>query len=88
MFSGTPVRRLGYNRFLRNILIAIGNSGDSSLIDYTVSKLEHSNSLVRSMAIWALSKLSKDRFQFEKKARLQKEKDFYAREEWEEGIRK
>ena len=33
MFSGTPVRRLGYNRFLRNILIAIGNSGDSSLID-------------------------------------------------------
>ena len=40
------------------------------------------------MAIWALSKLSKDRFQFEKKARLQKEKDFYAREEWEEGIRK
>ena len=88
MFSGTPVRRLGYNRFLRNILIAIGNSGDSSLIDYTVSKLEHSNSLVRSMAIWALSKLSKDRFQFEKKARLHKEKDFYAREEWEEGIRK
>ena len=87
MFSGTPVRRLGYNRFLRNILIAIGNSGDSSLIDYTISKLEHSNSLVRSMAVWALSKLSKDRFKFEKKARFHKEKDSYVREEWKEGIR-
>ena len=88
MFSGTPVRRLGYNRFLRNVLIAIGNSGDSSLIDFTVSKLEHSNSLVRSMAVWALSKLSKDRFKLEKKAKLHREKDNYVREEWKEGIRK
>ena len=70
MFAGTPVRRIGYNRFLRNILIAIGNSGDSSLIDFTISKLDHNNSLVRSMAVWALSKLSKDIFKLEKQARF------------------
>ena len=50
--------------------------------------MEHSNSLVRSMAIWALSKLSKDRFKFEKKARSHKEEDIYVREEWEEGTKK
>jgi hypothetical protein len=40
------------------------------------------------MAVWALSKLSKDRFKLEKKAKLYREKDNYVREEWKEGIRK
>ncbi len=85
-FSGTPVRRLGYDRFLRNILIAIGNSGDKSLVDLTVKKLEHSSSLVRAMAVWALFKLSIDRFKKEKKIRLCKEKDSKVRKEWSERI--
>ena len=37
----------------------MGNSGDKSLIDFTVSKLEHNSTLVRAMAVWALYKLSK-----------------------------
>ncbi len=81
-FSGTPLRRLGYIRFLRNILIAIGNSKDKSLVDFTVSKLEHNNTLVRSMAVWALFKLSTSRFNEEKKIRFAKEKDISVREEW------
>ncbi len=81
-FAGTPIRRLGHDRFLRNILIAVGNSGDKSLIDFTVSKLEHNSTLVRAMAVWALYKLSKSRFSEEKKLRLKKEKNIRVREEW------
>ena len=65
-FAGTPIRRLGHDRFLRNILIAIGNSRDKSLINFTIRKLEHSSSLVRSMAVWALLQLCSDRFKIEK----------------------
>ena len=85
-FSGSPVRRLGYIRFLRNILIAIGNSEDKTLVDCILNKLEHNSSLVRAMAVWALSKLCKERFKLEKKIRLYKEKDIQVREEWNEGI--
>ncbi|RPH08237.1 MAG: tRNA epoxyqueuosine(34) reductase QueG [Alphaproteobacteria bacterium TMED93] len=81
-FSGTPVRRLGYDRFLRNILIAIGNSGDKSLVESTVSKLEHNSNLVRAMAVWALFQLSINRFKEEKKLRFEREKDSRVREEW------
>jgi len=84
-FSGTPLKRLGYNRFLRNILIAIGNSGDKSLVDCAINKLEHNSSLVRAMAVWALFQLSADRFKEEKKLRYSKERDLDVREEWHEG---
>jgi len=57
IFRGSPVRRIGRNRFLRNVLIAIGNSGDAALAPAAELRLCDSSPLVRGMAVWALSKL-------------------------------
>jgi epoxyqueuosine reductase len=56
-FSGSPVKRTGRDRFLRNVLIAAGNSGDVSLIPQIESLLAEASPLVRAMAVWALSQL-------------------------------
>ena len=58
MFAGSPVRRTGHVRFLRNVLIAAGNSGDCGLAPLIVTYLGHADPLVRGMAVWALSKLA------------------------------
>jgi epoxyqueuosine reductase len=57
MFAGTAVKRVGRDRFLRNVLIAIGNSGDSTAGGDAEALLVDSSPLVRAMAVWALSKL-------------------------------
>jgi epoxyqueuosine reductase len=57
VFSGSPVKRLGRDRFVRNVLIAIGNSGDVSLGDSARALLEDASPLVRAMAVWALARL-------------------------------
>ena len=54
-FSAMPVRRAGYERFMRNVLIAAGNSQDKSLIPLVTPYLESDLPLVQSMAVWALS---------------------------------
>ena len=53
LFSGSPIKRIGVERFLRNVLIAIGNSGDLSLAPRAVALLDHASPLVRGMAVWA-----------------------------------
>ena len=58
MFAGSPVRRSGLTRFLRNALIAAGNSGDRGLLPIVLIHLRHDEPLVRGMAVWALSKLA------------------------------
>ena len=84
-FIGTPIRRLGYNRFMRNVLIAAANSKDLSLINEVLKKLDSRNELIRAMAVWALFCLSKSRFFLEKKKRFDTE-DFYdVRQEWLNG---
>ena len=83
MFSGSPVKRLGRNRFIRNVLIAIGNSGDDALIQVARNLLEDESDLVRAMAIWALSRLlSSDEFVMLRNARIGLETDDAVREEW------
>jgi epoxyqueuosine reductase len=57
-FAGGPIRRLGHARFLRNILIAIGNSGAPELAESALPHLTHSSPLVRAMAVWALARLT------------------------------
>jgi epoxyqueuosine reductase len=56
-FSGSPVKRIGHARFMRNVLIAIGNSGDAELARIARDKLTHDSPLVRGMAVWALARL-------------------------------
>jgi len=57
MFSKSPVKRTGRNRFLRNVLIAIGNSGDATLASEAMRLLGDPSPLVRGAAVWALSRL-------------------------------
>ncbi|MDR7143679.1 tRNA epoxyqueuosine(34) reductase QueG [Rhizobium sp. BE258] len=56
-FSGSPVKRIGRNRFIRNVLIAAGNSGQRQLIDLCRSLSRDPSPDVRGMAVWALSRL-------------------------------
>ena len=56
-FSGSPVKRIGRDRFVRNVLIAAGNSGDPSLIDPCLRLADDTAPVVRGMAAWALSRL-------------------------------
>jgi epoxyqueuosine reductase len=57
-FAGGPIKRLGHTRFLRNVLIAIGNSGNRTLAASARRRLAHSSPLVRAMAVWALGRLA------------------------------
>jgi epoxyqueuosine reductase len=54
-FSKTPVKRTGYLRFMRNVLIAAGNAGQPSLIPLIIPYLQHADARLRAMAVWALS---------------------------------
>jgi epoxyqueuosine reductase len=56
-FAGSPVKRIGRNRFIRNVLIAIGNSGDGTFADAARAHLVDPSPLVRGTAVWALAKL-------------------------------
>jgi epoxyqueuosine reductase len=58
LFAGTPVKRTGRDRFIRNVLIAIGNSGDPELLAEAERLLEDASPLVRAMAVWAVWRLS------------------------------
>jgi epoxyqueuosine reductase len=57
LFAKTAVKRTGRDRFLRNVLIAIGNSGDTSLAREAERLLDDASPLVRGTAVWALSRL-------------------------------
>jgi epoxyqueuosine reductase len=58
LFSGSPVKRTGRNSFIRNCLIAAGNSGDTSLCGAVEDLLDDNAPQVRAMAVWALSQLA------------------------------
>jgi epoxyqueuosine reductase len=63
MFPKSGVKRTGRERFLRNVLIAIGNSGDVTLVPDAKRLLDDPSPLIRGAAVWALSRLvGKDEF--------------------------
>jgi epoxyqueuosine reductase len=57
LFRGSPIKRIGRHRFVRNVLIAIGNSGEPTLAPEAERLLDDASPVVRAMAVWALSKL-------------------------------
>jgi len=81
-FRGTPIKRTGRDRFLRNVLIAAGNSGDATLVPSIEARLEDGSPLVRAMAVWALSRLAPHRFQILRVSRFAQEPDPEVRSEW------
>jgi epoxyqueuosine reductase len=57
-FAGGPIKRVGHARFLRNVMIAIGNSGDASLVAAAGRGLASESPLVRAAAVWAVGRLA------------------------------
>lgn len=57
MFRGSPVKRTGRDRFVRNVMIAVGNAEDPGLAAVSEARLGDPSPLVRGAAVWALSKL-------------------------------
>jgi epoxyqueuosine reductase len=57
LFSGSPIKRIGHNRFIRNVLIAIGNSGDPSLRETAQALCADADPVVAEAAAWALAQL-------------------------------
>ncbi|WP_018235133.1 tRNA epoxyqueuosine(34) reductase QueG [Ensifer sp. BR816] len=57
LFSGSPVKRIGRDRFVRNVLIAVGNSGEERFVPACKALARDAAPAVRGMAVWALSRL-------------------------------
>ncbi len=55
-FTASPVKRTGHARFLRNVLIAAGNSGDAALVPLAAARLNTPSPLIRAAAVWALTR--------------------------------
>src|SRR5262249_19464276 len=84
LFTKSPVKRVGRDRFLRNVLIAIGNSGDAALAEEARRLLDDASPLVRGAAVWALSELlPRKEFTAMRAATIAAEKDDGVRAEWE-----
>ena len=83
LFTKSPVKRIGRDRFIRNVLIAIGNSGDATLAPAAERLLADASPLVRGAAVWALAQLC-DREEFAALAAraLVGETDQSVRQEW------
>ena len=86
LFTKSPVKRIGRDRFVRNVLIAIGNSEDPALAQEAERLLADASPLVRGAAVWALSQLlPQDRFEALAARALDGETDDTVREEWQCG---
>lgn len=84
-FSGSPVKRIGRDRFIRNCLIAAGNSGSAELISSCRTLLDDPSPLVRSSAVWALSRLlDRDALVAVRREHLARECDDDVLAEWAE----
>ncbi|MGV3492033.1 MAG: tRNA epoxyqueuosine(34) reductase QueG [Devosia sp.] len=58
LFSGSPIKRIGHGRFMRNVLIAAGNSGEEALLPLVEARLGDTEPLVRGAAVWAMRRLA------------------------------
>ena len=82
-FSGTPIKRTGRNRFIRNCLIAAGNSKDQELVQDVQNHLRDENELVRATSVWAMEQLlQKEDFTKLKQTEIVKEKHPLVLSEW------
>jgi epoxyqueuosine reductase len=81
-FRGTPIKRTGRDRFVRNVLIAAGNSRDPDLVPHVEALLSDASPLVRAMAVWALSRLAPKRLSALRPSLATQELDAAVRGEW------
>ncbi|MGQ7792114.1 tRNA epoxyqueuosine(34) reductase QueG [Faunimonas sp. B44] len=82
-FSGSPVKRIGRDRFIRNVLIAIGNSEREHFLPDVLRRLDDASPLVRGAAVWALERIAPAAAKRMSGARIAIEADPDVRAEWE-----
>jgi epoxyqueuosine reductase len=83
-FSGSPIKRIGRNRFLRNVMIAVGNSADPDLKSIARQNCGDKDPVVRGASIWALARLEEKPVFADMRIRaLSNETDETVRQEWE-----
>ena len=87
LFAGSAVKRTGRNRFLRNVLIAIGNAapGQPELIAAARRCLDDASPLVRAAAVWALTRLAPAQCAAERARRVPREEDPLVCAEWDQA---
>ncbi|BBF94545.1 epoxyqueuosine reductase [Blastochloris tepida] len=83
LFAKSPVKRIGRARFARNVLIAIGNSGELALAAEALRLLDDAEPLVRGAAVWALGRLDPEAAAAEAAVRAAVEPDAGVRAEWQ-----
>ncbi len=88
-FAGSPIKRIGRDRFLRNVLIAIGNAppGNVGLVAAARRCLDDPAPLVRAAAVWALSRVAPPAlYRSEQASRLAAEEEALVRAEWQRTV--
>ena len=87
MFSGSPIKRTGRDRFVRNVMIALGNSGDPGLAPVVAERLDDGAAVVRGAAVWAYARLVPPaEFAAAAAARRDGEADDDVRAEWRAAL--
>ncbi|MDI4666197.1 tRNA epoxyqueuosine(34) reductase QueG [Xanthobacter autotrophicus] len=85
-FPKSPIKRVGRDRFVRNVLMAIGNAGDAALLPQVEARLSDQAPLVRGAAVWAFGRLAGPQaLATRAAAALMQEEDAAVRTEWEAG---
>ena len=82
LFTKSPIKRTGRDRFVRNVLIAIGNSRRAALLPAVRARLSDASPLVRAMAVWALGRLAPGEALRRRSRHLAHEADPAVRAEW------
>jgi epoxyqueuosine reductase len=82
VFAGSPIKRIGRDRMVRNAAVAAGNSGDGALAHGVAALLDDPAPEVRGAAAWALRRLDPDRWTVERTRCLPGEIDDGVRQEW------
>jgi epoxyqueuosine reductase len=87
LFAKSAIKRVGRARFVRNVLIAIGNAGDIALAPETERLLDDASPLIRGAAIWALGRLDRARLKRQAAERQATESDPDVVAEWDTACR-
>ena len=83
-FRGSPIKRIGRDRFVRNALLGAGNAQDSSLLQGVIALLDDPSPLVRGMAVWASRRLAGAEQEANLRERFyDRESDGQVRSEWD-----
>jgi epoxyqueuosine reductase len=82
IFAGSPIKRIGRDRMVRNALIAAGNAAGSVPAARIAALLDDAAPVVRGAAVWALGRVDRDRWEIERTARAGAESDPQVAGEW------